>query len=92
MGYLVLQSSDNKRFDVIDGQQRLTTISILILAALGHLQELVAAGMDAADNTKRGEQLRSSYIGYLDPVSLVSQTKLAEVACGVWRVDFADNK
>lgn len=76
MGYLVFQSSDNKRFDIIDGQQRLTTLSILILAALGHLQELVAAGMDAADNTKRGEQLRNSYIGYLDPVSLVSQTKL----------------
>ncbi len=25
MGYLVLQSSDNKRFDIIDGQQRITT-------------------------------------------------------------------
>jgi len=30
MGYLVLQSSDNKRFDIIDGQQRLTTISIIL--------------------------------------------------------------
>ncbi|MFN6066912.1 MAG: DUF262 domain-containing protein, partial [Pseudanabaena sp.] len=37
MGYLVLQSSNNKQFDIIDGQQRLTTISILILAALDHL-------------------------------------------------------
>ncbi len=41
MGYLVLQSSDNKHFDIIDGQQRLTTISILILASLSRLQTLV---------------------------------------------------
>lgn len=38
MGYLVLQSSDSKRFEIIDGQQRLTTISLMILAGLGHLQ------------------------------------------------------
>ncbi len=38
MGYLVLQSSDSKRFDIIDGQQRLTTISAMVLAGLSHLQ------------------------------------------------------
>ncbi len=38
MGYLVLQSQDNKVFDIIDGQQRLTTLSVLILAALSHLR------------------------------------------------------
>ncbi|NBC47090.1 MAG: DUF262 domain-containing protein [Gammaproteobacteria bacterium] len=76
MGYLVLQSADNKRFEIIDGQQRLTTISLMILAALGHLQALVAAGMDADDNARRKEQLQNSYIGYLDPVSLVPRPKL----------------
>ena len=34
MGYLVLQTTDDKQFDIIDGQQRLTTLSILVLAAL----------------------------------------------------------
>lgn len=76
MGYLVLQSSDNKTFDIIDGQQRMTTISLLILAALGHLQDLVEAKRDPQNNQIRKEQLQSSYIGYLDPVSLVSQPKL----------------
>ncbi|MGG7056176.1 DUF262 domain-containing protein [Nitrosomonas sp. ANs5] len=76
MGYLVLQSSDNKRFDMIDGQQRITTISVMILAALGHLQDLVSAGLDAEKNAKRKEQLQNSYIGYLDPVSLVPRSKL----------------
>lgn len=76
MGYLVLQSSDSKQFEIIDGQQRITTISVMILAALGHLQDLVASGLDPQNNARRKEQLQSSYIGYLDPVSLVSRSKL----------------
>ncbi len=40
MGYLVLQSSDNKNFIIIDGQQRITTLSILVLAVLKCLTEL----------------------------------------------------
>jgi hypothetical protein len=76
MGYLVLQSSDSKRFDIIDGQQRLTTISVMILASLGHLQDLINSTLDAENNAKRKDQLQNSYIGYLDPVSLVSRPKL----------------
>jgi hypothetical protein len=76
MGYLVLQSPDSKRFDIIDGQQRITTISIMILAALSHLKDLADSKLDPENNTKRKEQLQSSYIGYLDPVSLVAQSKL----------------
>src|SRR5205807_3043214 len=34
MGYLVLQTKDNKNFEVIDGQQRLTTLSLLVLSVL----------------------------------------------------------
>ncbi|MDR2033845.1 MAG: DUF262 domain-containing HNH endonuclease family protein [Helicobacteraceae bacterium] len=76
MGYLVLQSSDSKRFDIIDGQQRITTLSVMILSALKYLDELANSGFDAKDNLKRKDQLQSGYIGYLDPVSLVSQSKL----------------
>lgn len=76
MGYLVLQSSNSKQFDIIDGQQRITTISIIILAGLSYLQDLIAAGLDTEDNTKRREQLQNTYIGYLDPISLVPRSKL----------------
>jgi hypothetical protein len=76
MGYLVLQSSDSKRFDIIDGQQRMTTISVMVLSALAHLQDLVDAKLDADDNAKRKDQLRNSYIGYVDPVTLVPRSKL----------------
>ena len=76
MGYLVLQSSDSKNFNIIDGQQRLTTLSVMILAALKFLDELSEAGIEQENNKRRSDQLRSSYIGYLNPVTLVSHTKL----------------
>lgn len=76
MGYLVLQSSDNKHFDIIDGQQRVTTISIMILAGLAYLNELVTADLDAEKNQLRQQQLRNSYIGYVDPVTLIPRSKL----------------
>jgi uncharacterized protein with ParB-like and HNH nuclease domain len=76
MGYLVLQSSDDRQYNIIDGQQRLTTISIMVLAGLSVLKELVHSDHDGPNNQKRLEQLRNSYIGYLDPVSLVASSKL----------------
>jgi len=76
MGYLVLRSANNKDFEVIDGQQRLTTLSLMILALIKNLQELANADLDEEKNLKRVEQLRNSYIGYLDPVTLVARPKL----------------
>lgn len=76
LGYLVLQSSDSKQFDIIDGQQRMTTLSIMILAGLAHLDDLIKSDLDADSNRQRKAQLQSSYVGYLDPVTLVPQSKL----------------
>lgn len=76
MGYLVLQSGDDKTFEVIDGQQRLTTVSIIVLAVLKNLQRLIDAGNDADANKRRMEQIRQTYVGYLDPVTLVARAKL----------------
>ncbi|MDO5056253.1 MAG: DUF262 domain-containing HNH endonuclease family protein [Lautropia sp.] len=76
MGYLVLQSADDRRFDVIDGQQRLTTLSILVLAIMKNLQRLVDQGIDVEANTQRLTQIRQTYVGYLDPVSLEVRSKL----------------
>ncbi len=76
MGYLVLQSVDNRAFDIIDGHQRMTTLSLLMLAAVAHLTDLAASGDPTDPQRRRAEQLRSNYIGYLDPVSLVPRSKL----------------
>jgi len=76
MGYLVLQTSNNKEFQIIDGQQRLTTMSLLILSTLKCLKELVDSGIEAENNLKRKDSLLNSYIGYVDPVTLISNNKL----------------
>ncbi|NJM37328.1 MAG: DUF262 domain-containing protein [Akkermansiaceae bacterium] len=76
MGYLVLQSDNDKAFDVIDGQQRLTTLSILILAALKNFERLVNEGKDPERNKQRMDDYRRSYIGFLDPVTFVPRSKL----------------
>ena len=76
MGYLVLQTSNNKEFQIIDGQQRLTTMSLLILSTLNCLKELVDSGIEAENNLKRKDSLLNSYIGYVDPVTLISNNKL----------------
>lgn len=76
LGYLVLQSTDHGTFDIIDGQQRMTTLSLLMLAAVSRLTDL--ASPDDADDPelRRAMQFRTNYIGYLDPVSLVPRSKL----------------
>jgi len=76
MGYLVLQTSNNKEFQIIDGQQRLTTMSLLILATLKCLKELAEEGIDSDNNIKRKDSLLNSYIGYVDPVTLISNNKM----------------
>ena len=76
MGILVLQTEKIKEFQIIDGQQRITTISLIILATLKCLKNLAEAGIDSQDNLKRLDNLQNSYIGYIDPVTLISNNKL----------------
>lgn len=72
MGYLVLQSSDsrNNEFRIIDGQQRFTTITLLILALIKAIKKKAEAGINAENNKSRYETLMQTYIGRMDPVSL----------------------
>lgn len=76
MGYLVLQTYDNTNFTIIDGQQRLTTISILILATLYELKTLVETNNESTENKKRMEAIQGSFIGFTDTVSLQLTHKL----------------
>jgi len=76
MGYLVLQTNDNKNYQIIDGQQRLTTMSIIILAVLKCLEDLVKNDLEKESNQKRKETLHNSYIGTIDPVTLITNNKL----------------
>lgn len=70
MGYLVLQTSNTKSTIIIDGQQRFTTITLIILSAIKSIQKLANKGLEVDDNKKRIETLMSTYVGHIDPISL----------------------
>jgi len=76
MGAIVLESGERKQFRVIDGQQRMATLSILILACVDYLYGLANEGVDATANGERAGLLESSYLGAKDPTSLRITPKL----------------
>ncbi len=76
MGALVIEGKSDREFEVIDGQQRLATLSILALAVLQQLQVLVEAGEDPEANRERMAALRNRFIGEKDPASLRESSKL----------------
>jgi len=77
MGSLVLMQNENpENFTIIDGQQRIATLSILILCVIARLKYLAAEGFDFNENLERAQILRGSYIGAKQPGSLVEASKL----------------
>jgi len=75
MGAIVLQVQDD-HYVVIDGQQRLATISVLALAVLDRLRRLAEDSSARAENRERFDLLFAQFIGSKDPASLVSSSKL----------------
>jgi hypothetical protein len=76
MGALVVEGRSDREFAVIDGQQRLATLSLLVLAVIDRLHDLSRLGVDASSNRQRAEALRARFIGEKDPASLVESSKL----------------
>ena len=76
MGSVVLQNSKGKDFYIIDGQQRFTTLSIVILTVISFLDELVKSEIDVDENKERMDLLMRQYIGQKDPASLNYSPKL----------------
>ncbi len=76
MGAIVLTPESDRRDRIIDGQQRLATLSILGLAVIERLKTLAAEGVDAERNEERAKALRDRFIGDKDPASLVWNSKL----------------
>lgn len=77
MGALVVEAVSDRDFQVIDGQQRLATLSIFALAVISELQDMAERGTDTAPNTERAEGLRARFIGDKDPASLVESSRLS---------------
>jgi len=77
MGYVVLQRKSQYDFEVIDGQQRLITLSLIILAAMKKIENLIAQNIEAENNRERLEEIRRRFIGTKNPVSLSVDNKLS---------------
>jgi len=77
MGYIVLQRKSQHDFEIIDGQQRLITLSLVILAAIKNIQQLINANNDVSENKRRVEVFKERYIGSTNPISLKVDSKLS---------------
>jgi uncharacterized protein with ParB-like and HNH nuclease domain len=76
MGAVVLQKTGEKQFLVIDGQQRFTTLSLLALAVIKRIQDLIDGGIEPENNAERINELRRGFLGQKDPASLHYSSKL----------------
>lgn len=76
MGSIVLQNQGEKRYSVIDGQQRLATLTLIVLAIIKAIQNLVDKGIDKENNEERIKLLSKKFLGDKDPGSLTYSAKL----------------
>jgi uncharacterized protein with ParB-like and HNH nuclease domain len=78
MGYLVLQpiSGEDQAFEVIDGQQRLTTLSLLSLAVTALLKEWSQKDIERKDNQLRFEEITKRFLGNFSTSRLTLSSKL----------------
>ena len=76
LGAVVVESKNDREFQVIDGQQRLATLSLFALAVIDRLDEMARSGIDREDNTERARALRNRFIGEKDPASLIESSRL----------------
>jgi len=76
MGAIVLQDHGDKSYSVIDGQQRLATLSILALAVIKRIQDLIEAGKESVPNEERKNLLMTKFVGSKDTASLHYSSKL----------------
>jgi uncharacterized protein with ParB-like and HNH nuclease domain len=76
LGSIVLQTIGDKVFQIIDGQQRIATISFIALAVLKNIQSLIEKDIEKESNIQRYEILRTNFLGSKDATSLNYSSKL----------------
>ena len=78
LGYLVFQPIEDEiqSFLIIDGQQRITTLSLLSLAVAKLLKDWADQDIESEKNLKRYEEARKLYIGNYSLSRLTTDPKL----------------
>jgi hypothetical protein len=72
----VRKTVNQGQFSVLDGQQRLTTVSLIVQVAMHILQRLSLNGASDGPNQQRLQQLRATYTVTFDPVTLTTKNML----------------
>ena len=78
LGYLVLQPivEEDESYWIIDGQQRITTLSILALAVTALFEKWSKESIDADDNKIRFEKITERYLGNFSTSKLSISPKI----------------
>jgi hypothetical protein len=76
MGAVVVEAHSENSFVVIDGQQRIATLTILALAVIRTLENLGDSEEEKKRNRERATVQRRIFIGEKDPDSLLENSKL----------------
>lgn len=76
MGTIVLKERADGAFEVIDGQQRLATLSLLALAVIRAVRGMEERGVDAENNAQRVRLLKDRLISAKHPASLKEESRL----------------
>lgn len=77
MGSIVLKTHETrKHFEVIDGQQRLVTLTLFVLAAVQCFEFWAADNHDADANKERAQLYRGRFLRAKDAASLVETSRL----------------
>lgn len=77
MGIIVLQDLGEKKFQIIDGQQRFTTLTLIVLGVISQLNKLIELGVETEKNKERVSLLSAKFVGDKDPGSLTYSSKLS---------------
>lgn len=77
MGAIVLKTHETrKHFEIIDGQQRLVTLTLFVLAAVKCFETWATESRDASANNERGQLYRGRFLRAKDAASLVETSRL----------------
>jgi len=66
---------DGKKYHIIDGQQRLTTLSIIAATVIKILDGWIQEKIEPSQNEERKERIRSQFLGYKSPSAIMPSSK-----------------
>ena len=77
MGYIVLLKTGEHEFQIIDGQQRLITLSLIVIAVMRIIQDFINDGIDEEQNKQRLAVLSDRFLGTKSAITLIVESKLS---------------